>query len=174
MDGALAGVQVRQRQLGVDDVDVFGRIDLVVDVNDVVVLEAAHHVADGFGFADVGQELVAQTFTFRRAFHQAGDVDEFHGGWQNALRLDDLGQLIQTRIGHRHHTGVRFNGAEREVGCFNARFGQRVEQGGFAYVRQADDTAFESHVIITLNILTISRLGLIDCIKGKIMPPLYT
>ncbi|MNB69589.1 hypothetical protein D3C75_161210 [compost metagenome] len=174
MDRAFAGVEIRQGQFGVDDVDVVSRVNFVVNVDDVVVFEAANHVANRFGFADVGQELVTQTFTFGRALDQAGDVDEFHGGRQDTLWLDDLGQLVQTRIGHRHHTGVRFNGAEREVGCFDTRFGQRVEQGGFAYVRQADDTAFESHVVITLNILTISRLGLTHCIKDEIMAPLYT
>ena len=35
---------------------------------------------------------------------------------------------------------------DMEVRRFNTRFGERVEQGGFAYVWQTNDTAFESHV----------------------------
>ena len=145
LNGALAGFQIGERQLGVDHVDIFRRIHFARDVNDVFVLEAAHHVADRFGFADVGQELVAQAFTFRRAFYQARDVDELHGGRHQALRFDDLRQLIKARIRHRHHAGVGLNGAEGEVSRFDARFSQRVEQGGFTDVRQAHDTAFESH-----------------------------
>ncbi|MNG93754.1 hypothetical protein D3C79_527290 [compost metagenome] len=143
-------------------------------MNDVVILKATYHVADSFGFTDVGQELVTQAFAFGSPFYQACDINEFHGGGQNALWFDDFGQLIQTCIGHRYHAGIRFNGAEREVSRFNTRFGQRIEQGGFANVRQTDDTAFESHVYITLNILTINRLTLACCIKDEIILPLYT
>ncbi|MNC24859.1 hypothetical protein D3C75_729290 [compost metagenome] len=146
MQGALAGVQVRQGQLGIDDFDIVSRIHFIVDVDDVVVLKATHHVADSFGFTDVGQELVTQAFTFGCAFYQACDVHKFHGGWQDALRLNDLGQLVQTWIGHWHDTGVWLDGAEREVSRFDARFRQRVKQGGFAHIRQTNDTAFESHV----------------------------
>ncbi|CAH0321704.1 hypothetical protein SRABI106_04396 [Rahnella aquatilis] len=119
-------------------------------MDDVVVFETTHNVADGFSFTDVSQELVTQTFTFRCAFDQTRDVHEFHGGWQDTLRFYNLGQLVETRIGHWYHTGIRFDGAEREVCCFDTRFGQRIEQSRFTDVRQADDTAFESHVFLTL------------------------
>ena len=146
MNRAFTGVEVGQRQLGVDDVDIVSRIHFVIHVDDVVVFEAANNVANRFGFADVGQELVTQAFTFRCAFYQARDVDEFHGGRQDALRFNDFRQLVQTWIGHRHNACVRLDSTEREVRRFNTRFGERVEQGGFAYVWQTNDTAFESHV----------------------------
>ncbi len=76
----LAAVEVGEDQFEVDDLDVALGVDAVGDVDDVLVLEAAHHVGDGIGLADVGEELVAQTFTLGGARHQAGDVDEFHGG----------------------------------------------------------------------------------------------
>jgi hypothetical protein len=56
-------------------------------------------VADRFGFTDVGQELVTQTFTFGCAFYQARDVHEFHGGRQNALRFDDFRELSRRGSG---------------------------------------------------------------------------
>jgi hypothetical protein len=43
-------------------------------------------VDDGVGFADVGQELVAQAFALGRTGHQTGDVDELDDG-----RLDFAG-----------------------------------------------------------------------------------
>ncbi len=115
-------------------------------------------MADSFGFTDVGQKLVAETFTFGRAFHQARDINEFHRRRQDALRFDDFSQLVQTRIGHRYDTGVRLNGTEGEVGRFNTRFGERIEQGGFADVGQTDDTAFESHDLNHLNLWIINLL----------------
>ena len=78
MDSALTGVEVGQRQLGIDNLDVVSRIHFVINVDDVVVFKAAYNVADRFGFTDVGQELVTQTFAFGRAFYQTGNVDEFH------------------------------------------------------------------------------------------------
>ena len=146
MDGTLTGIQIGQRQLGIDNINIVSRIHFVINVDDVVVFKAANNVTDSFGFTDVGQELIAQAFTFRCAFHQARDIDEFHGGRQNALWFHDFSQLIQTRIGHRDNTRVRLDSTEREVCRFNTRFSERVEQGGFAYVWQTNDTAFESHV----------------------------
>ncbi len=146
VNSAFTGIQIGQRQFGIDNIDIVSRIHFVINVDDVVVFEAAHHVADRFGFADVSQELVTQTFTFGGAFYQARDINEFHRGRQDTLRFDDFGQLIQTRIGHRDNTRVRLDSTEREVCRFNTRFCERVEQGGFAYVWQTDDTAFESHV----------------------------
>ena len=162
---AFAGIKVRQRQFGVDNVDIFRRVHFPRDVNNIIVFKAANHMADGFGFTDVGQKLVAKTFTFGRAFHQARDIHELHGGRQDALRFDDFSQLVQTRIGHRYDTGVRLNGTEGEVGRFNTRFGERIEQGGFADVGQTDDTAFESHDLNHLNLWIINLLQGTDCRK---------
>ena len=55
-------LEVGQDELGVDRLDIARRIDPGVDVDDVVVVEGAHHLADGVGLADGGQELVAQAF----------------------------------------------------------------------------------------------------------------
>ena len=140
-----AAVEVGEDQLKVDDLDIALRVNAVGNVNHVFVFEAAHYVSDGIGFTDVGQKLVAQAFAFRCASHQACDIDEFHGGRQDALRLDDGSQCVQTWVGHRHDTGVRLDRAEGEVLGRDTGFGKGVEQGGLADVRQADDAAVESH-----------------------------
>ena len=58
--GPIDAVEIRQRELGVDHLDVAGRVDLAGDMDDVVVLEATDHVRDRVDLADVGQKLVAQ------------------------------------------------------------------------------------------------------------------
>ena len=80
----LDGREVRERELGVDRLDVGQRIDLARHVDDVVVLEAAHDVRDRVGLADVGEELVAEAFALRRAGDEPRDVDELD------RRRDDL------------------------------------------------------------------------------------
>src|SRR5690606_16388554 len=142
---ALDRIQVGQGQFGVDGLDVRDRVHLSGDVDDVAVLEAAHHVADRVDLADVRQELVAQPLPASGAGDQAGDVDELDRGRHHLLRLDDLRQRVQARVRHRHHADVRLDGAEGEVGRGDARPGQRIEEGRLADVRQADDAALDAH-----------------------------
>ena len=105
-------------------------------------------MGDGVGLTDVGQELVAQAFTFGGAFYQAGDVDELHAGRDDALGLDDGGQGVQAGIGHGDHATVRLDGAEGEVLGTDTGFGQCIEQGGFADVGQSDDAAVKTHGVV--------------------------
>ena len=139
------GLQVGEDQLGVDGVDVVGRIHLAVDVDDVVVLEGAHDLADRVRLADVGQELVAQAFAFGGALDDAGDVDEGDGGRHDLLRMHELGEHRQTVIRQRHNAGVRFDGGERIVFRQHVVAGQCVEHGGLADVRQSDDSDSKRH-----------------------------
>jgi hypothetical protein len=132
-------------QLGLDDLDVGDGVHLASHVDDVLVLEAAHHVDDGIGLADVAEELVAQALALAGAGHQAGDVHELHDGWYHAFGLDDGGQLLQARIWKFHHAHVGLDGAEGVVLGRDAGFGQCVEEGRLADVGQADDAALEAH-----------------------------
>ena len=79
--------KIRQRQLGVDDLDIGERIDAAGDVHDVGALEAAHHVRDGIHLADVRQKLVAQPLALRSAGDQTCDVDELDRGRNDLLRF---------------------------------------------------------------------------------------
>jgi hypothetical protein len=95
IERALDGGQIGERQFGEDRFDVGQRVDAPRDMDDVFVLEAADDADDGVGFADVGQELVAQAFAFRGAGDQAGDIDELDDRRLDALRLDDGGELLR-------------------------------------------------------------------------------
>ena len=67
-----------------------------VDVHDVLVVEAAHHVDDRVGLADVAEELVAEALALGGALHEAGDVDELD------RRRDDRAQwTIASRASRR-------------------------------------------------------------------------
>ena len=141
----LDGLQVGEDQLGVDRLDVVGRVDLAVDVDDVRVAERADDLADRVGLADVGEELVAQPLARARAADDAGDVDERHGGRNDLRRVVDLRQHGQPRVGHADHADVGLDGRERVVGREDVVLRQRVEQGRLADVGQADDADSESH-----------------------------
>jgi hypothetical protein len=127
----------------VDDFDVALRVDAVGNVDHVLVFEAAHHVGDGVGFADVGQELVAQAFTFEApATRPAMSTNSMVVGRMR------FGLTISARAsGAVRHRRCRCwaRWCRREVLGRDAGLGQGVEQGGFADVGQADDAAIESH-----------------------------
>jgi hypothetical protein len=95
VERAFDGGQIGERQFGHDRFDVRKRVDAARDMDDVFVVEAAYDIDDGVGFADVGQELVAQAFAFRGPGDQPGDIDELDDRRLDALRLDDGGQLLR-------------------------------------------------------------------------------
>ena len=90
LDALVDGLEVLEAELGVDGADVGDRIDAALDVDDVVVLEAADDVRDRVGLADVREELVAEALALGCAAHEAGDVDEVDRrgddrfGWSSA------------------------------------------------------------------------------------------
>ena len=137
IDRLVDGLQIRERELRVDDVDVRDRIDLAGHVHDVRALEAAHDVRDRIGLADVRQELVAEPFALRRASDEPRDIDELHRRRQDLLRLHDRRELLEPLIRHRHHADVRIDRAERIVLRRDLRARQRIEQRGLADVGQA-------------------------------------
>ena len=132
--------EVGEDQLGIDDLDVAHGIDGAADVMDVVVLEAAHDLHDGVHFADVAEELVAEPFARARAFHQARDVDELDRGGDELLRVRELRERREPRVGHGDDADVRIDGAKRVVRRLRLlRAGDGVEEGGFADVWETDD-----------------------------------
>ena len=142
---AVGRLQIGQCEFRLDHFDVVEGRNAPGDVGDVVVGEAAHHVGDGVGLADVGEEPVAQALALGRARHQPGDVDELHGARNHAGGFDDLGDAVEARIGDRHHARIRLDGAERKVLRLDPRAGQSVEQRRLADVREPDDAAVEAH-----------------------------
>ncbi|MNI48331.1 hypothetical protein D3C73_1028900 [compost metagenome] len=145
-DAALQAFEVGEHQLGLDRVGVANRVDLALDMGDVVIFEAAQHVDDGVDFADIGKELVAQAFALRCTAHEAGDVDEGDAGRDDFLRTGDRRKLLHARIRNSNFTGVRLDSAERIVRSLRgSRLCQCVEKGGLADIGQSDDTAFKAH-----------------------------
>ena len=147
----LQAVEIGEHQLGLDGLGVGDRIDAALDMDDVVILEAAEHIGDGVDLADHGEELIAEAFALGGAAHEAGDVDEGEPRRDDLGGLGDLGERIEARIGHRHLADIRLDGAEGIIGGRGGRgLGQRVEEGGLADIGQSDDAAFEAHATATI------------------------
>jgi hypothetical protein len=123
----------------------------------VAILETAQHMGDGVDLADIGEELVAEPLALGRALHEARDIDEGHPRGDDLLRLRDLGQLVEPRVGHRDLAHIGLDRAEGEIRRLRRRRArQRVEQRGFAHVRQTDDPDLEAHGAFPLRKLAAS------------------
>ena len=142
VDAALHHLDVRHHQLQVDDVDVAQRIGAALHVGDIAVLEAANHMDDGIGGADVAQELVAQTLALACALDQTGDVNELDDGGGGLLGGIEIAQPLQPLIGHGDHAHIGVDGAEGIVVGGNTGIGDGIEQSGLANIGQSDDTKF--------------------------------
>ena len=112
-------------------------------MDDVAVVETAQHVQYGIGLADVGQELVAEAFALAGALHQAGDVDNVDRGRDGTLGLAEVRKGLQTFVRNVGGAEVGLYGAEGEIGALSFPGAYTVEEGGFTYVRQSDDSAFQ-------------------------------
>ena len=133
-------VEISEAKLRRDDLDVADWIDGALDVRNIRVLKAAHHMRDGIHLPDMLEELVAEPFAFRRAAHQPRDVDEPHRRRRRFFRLIHLMQNAEPRVRHVHHADVRLDRAERIIRGLRPRFRDRVEKRALADVRQPDDS----------------------------------
>ena len=145
VDRLVDGLEVGEDQLGLDRGDVAARVDLAVDVGDVLVAEDARDLADRGRFADVREELVAQALALRRAADDAGDVDELHRGRQQLLRAVDLRELREPVVRYADDADVGLDRRERVVRREHVVLGQRVEERRLACVGETDDADGECH-----------------------------
>ena len=79
-------------------------------------------------------------------------------GRDGLLGLDDLGELVEARVGNLDHADVRLDGAERVVRGFGLGGGQGIEQRRLADVRKTDDSEFE-HDLVIANAIVLTFTG---------------
>ena len=120
-------LEIGEGELGINHIYIIGWAYLAFDVNDVLIFKAAHYMGNGIGFTNIGEKLITQAFAFGGACNQPGDIDKFHGGGNNPLWIDDIGNFVLTGIGNRHYASVRFNGAKWKVFCADTGFGECIK-----------------------------------------------
>ena len=137
--------QVGERELGLDDLDVGDRVDLAVDVDHVLVLEAAHHVARSRRSRGCwrGTGCPGPRPCDAPATRPAMSTNSTIAG-MIFCGLTMSASCVEPRVRHLDDADVRLDGAERIVRRRDAGLGQRVEQGGLADVGQADDAALQA------------------------------
>ena len=140
VNAAVEHLDIGENQLKVDCLNVAGRVDGALDVNNVVVFEAAHHMNHCVHLADVGEKLVAESLALRRALHKTRNVHKLDRRRGELFRLVHFCQLIEAFVRHGNNAHVRLNGAERVVRRLRPRIRDRIKKCALADVRQTNDT----------------------------------
>ncbi len=117
-------------------------------MDDISVGETADHMGDRVDFANMPEKLVAEPFAASGAADQPGDIDKFELGRDDLGRFAEAGGDLEPFVGNRHSPEIGLDRAERVVCrlCRGGR-GQRIEQRGFADIRQSDNAATETHML---------------------------
>ena len=140
VDAPLHHLDVRHDQLQVDDVNVPDGVGGAFHMGDVTVVKAAHHMDDGVGGADVGQELVAKTLAFGGTLHQSCNVHEFNDGRGGFLGLMEVAEPVQALIRNGHYAHIGVDGAEGVVICRYTGVGNGIKKGRLAHIGQTDNS----------------------------------
>ena len=125
LDAALDGLEVGQRQLDLEDPQALERI---VGTGYVGVDERPEEEHDGVDLADVGQELVAETFARAGAFDQTADVDELHARRHDLAGVGHGRQQVEPLVGDLGDADVGVGGGEGVGRGERATAGERVVQ----------------------------------------------
>ena len=138
-------IHVGKNQLKINGLNIAGRINGAVHMNDVFIFKATNHMNDGIYLADVAEELVAKTLAVACTLHQTGNVHKFDGGRRYLLRMIHSCQIVQTAVRHQYNARVRLNGAERVIRGLCARLCNCVKKGAFPNVGKTHNSKLHLH-----------------------------
>ncbi|HQE51956.1 MAG TPA: hypothetical protein PLD74_06285, partial [Prolixibacteraceae bacterium] len=81
-------------------------IDASVDVYQIIVVEAAKHVDQRVGIADVGQEAVAHPLPFARSLGQSGNIKDLYNRRNQLLGDLEFLQFSKARVRNPDHSEI--------------------------------------------------------------------
>ncbi len=148
LEPALGHRKVGEDELEVKPLDVTPRVDRSFGVGHGRVLEDAHDMEQGVRIAEPGKVLGRQLLRPDAALgrgRRGRQVDVGHVGVDDLLRLEDLGQPVQPRIGHLDDPDVELEPAE--AARLGVAAGERVEDGCLAGRGEAHDRDLHGPIV---------------------------
>ena len=127
IDTPLDQLNIRKDQFQIDGFYISFGIYAAFYMNDIVVIKAAYNVDDCVDFADIGQEFIAQPFSFGSAPDKPRDIDKFYRCRRVFFRLLHLGKDIQAFIRHGDNANVGFYCTKRIIGRLRPGVCNRVK-----------------------------------------------
>ena len=135
---AFSLLEVGEDQFGFDDLDVALRVDAAFGVDHVRIAVSTDYVEQRVGFADVGEELIAEPLPLVRPGDEAGDVVEGDRVPNDLRGADSFGDLDHPLVLNRDDGDVRLDRREGIVGGLSTGLSERVEERRLAGVGHAD------------------------------------
>ncbi len=135
-------------ELELEHLRVAQRVDRAVGVRHALGLERPHHVDERVHPAQRRQVHERRAL----ALGDAGHVDVLDGGERALLRLEDLRQPLDARVGDARDPEARLGTSARER---RGRSGEELEESALARERQTQDAGFHPSIIGGVE----SRLG---------------
>ena len=118
-------LEIGQSQFYVYGLYIAGRVDPVVDVDDIRILETADHMDQDSDLADRGQEAVSQPLALRGTRDQTGDINEFDCSRDNPFGGNQFDDPVEPLVRYADHADIRIDGAERIICRFGRCRGER-------------------------------------------------
>ena len=144
-------VHIRKNQFQVNRLDIPGRINISVDMDNVVIIKTADNMNNCVYFTDMGKKLVSQAFTPACSLYQPRNIHKFDGCRCYFFRIVHPGKNIQPVIRHKNNTRIGFDGTERIVFSLRARIGDCIEQSAFPDIRKAYNSEFHNSAALLAN-----------------------
>ena len=92
------GLHVGQNELSLNNVNIAGRIDLSVNMHNIVIRKSPDNLANRICLTNIRQELVARPLPFRGTFHNSRNVNERDRRRDDLRRIEHLRQTFQACV----------------------------------------------------------------------------
>lgn len=139
LEGLLGELDILQPQLVADDVEITGRVDVTLDVDNLGIVEATNDLEDGIDGANVRQEGVTETGTSGGTSRQTSDIVHRKVGRHARLWVVLFAKPIIALIGYDDTCLLRVDGGVGEVGRVSqVALGNGLEEGGLSNVCKAN------------------------------------
>ena len=104
----------------------------------IVIFESAQHKNDGIDFTNVGQELVAEAFTFAGALNEPTNVNNLNRSMDQRFCLRHDGDSVKSIVGDLGDSDIGIFGRKGVGGSKCASASESVVQRTFARVGETD------------------------------------
>ena len=139
-------LKVLQLKFIVDYFLVTHRIYRAIDMHHIRVVETTQHMDYSIRFTYIGKKLITEPLSFRRSFHQTGNIHNLDRSRHYALRINNLGKTVQSLIGHCNHAHIRLYSTKRKIRRLCLCIGKAIEKSGLPHIRKPYDTTLKCHI----------------------------
>ena len=128
-----------------DEAGIMHRVQAGGGQSDCRVLKRAHHMDDEIHRQHMTEKLVPQPLSPMGPLHKPGEIHDFNDRGNALVIRDEPAEAFEAGIRDGGDAGMRFRRREGIIADRGHAGREGIEEGGFSGVRQANQSAAESH-----------------------------